>query len=408
VTEPYQLRDATAGDFDAIFELLALAFGNATTTEMVEIERPIFEPARDQVIVHSGQIVGNTAAFTRALSVPGGPVPAAHVTFVAVAPTHRRRGLLNRLMRHQLHGVPEPVAVLWASEGRIYQRYGYGMAARSAHMEIRSREVDLPPSAAPAGGNLRAAVPTAVHKELSEVYRRLCLTRPGLSSRDQRVWDVVTADPEGRRNGFTVKRALLYESTRGVTGYALWRTKAAWDSHGPAGEVQVLELLAEDPVAYAELWRFLLRVDLTRTVHMPLAGADEPLQHLVNEPRQLGLRSADGLWVRLVDLRGALAARRYSTALDVVLDVTDSTLPANAGRWRLRVDGDGTGQCTPAPDATAEVACDVADLGAAYLGGTSLAQLALAGRVRELRPGALAPLATAFGWPVAPAAIEVF
>jgi sterol carrier protein len=53
-------------------------------------------------------------------------------------------------------------------------------------------------------------------------------------------------------------------------------------------------------------------------------------------------------------------------------------------------------------DLMSELALSVRELGAAYLGGTALRTLALAGRVRELREGALGATSTAFATDVAP------
>jgi predicted acetyltransferase len=199
---------------------------------------------------------------------------------------------------------------------------------------------------------------------------------------------------------------VLHESSHGTTGYALWQTTADWAPTGPQGEVQVREVVGADPEAYLALWRFLLSIDLTRTTHYHFAAVDEPLIHLVDEPRRLGGRLNESLWVRLVDLPRALAARRYAAPVDVVLDVTDRVLTGNTGRWRLTGDRH-TATCTPTHD-PADLACDVLELGSAYLGGMSLAALGAAGRVRELTPGALAATATAFGWHRLPAAAEVF
>ncbi len=228
----------------------------------------------------------------------------------------------------------------------------------------------------------------------------------GWSSRSDAWWSYVLEDKPESRAGATARHALLYETADGVQGYAIWRSKAQWD-HGPAGEVMIRELVAATPEAYAELWRFMFSVDLTRTVEHWSVALDEPLLHMVTEPRRLGARVSDALWVRITDLPAALTARRYRTPLDVVLDVDDALLPDNAGRWHLSTGPDGVATCVPT-DRDADVACDVADLGAVYLGGTALGELAAAGRVRELRPGTLAPAATAFSWHRQPSATEVF
>jgi predicted acetyltransferase len=202
----------------------------------------------------------------------------------------------------------------------------------------------------------------------------------------------------------------LYEGAAGLEGYARWRTKPDWGAVGPAAEVGVAELVATTPAAYTELWRFLLSVDLSRTVEFWAGSWDEPIMHMIEEPRTLGGRQSDSLWLRITDVPAALSRRRYLTPIDLVLEVDDQLLPENAGRWRLRADGpSGPATCVPADDgATADLVCDVADLAAAYLGGVSLATLAAAGRVREATPGALAAASTAFGWYRAPSSIEVF
>ncbi len=416
--DPYQLRDAKADDFDGIWRMLSTAFGVDGEDDQREVERIPFEPERSHVITFGDVIVGHAAAYTRELSVPGTTVPAAHVSLVSVEPTHHRRGLLRRLMTHQLETVHEPIAVLWASEGRIYQRFGYGMAAKSAGLTVNVRELSLraPRSAV---GTVRTSTPAEGRHCIQEVYERKRAEQPGLSSRDERWWDAILSDPESRRNGFTAKRYALFDTGSsvdgvdgvdgdGVDGYAIWRAKSAWSAAGPNGETKILELVAVTPEAYAELWRFLFSIDLARTAIAGPIGADEPILHLVDEPRQLQATIADGLWVRVVDLPAALTARQYAAAVDVVFEVSDALLPGNAGRWRLRAGADGSAACTPAASDPADLACDVADLGAIYLGGTPLGQLAQAGRIRELRSGALRAAGAAFSWHVAPTAIEVF
>ncbi|HET8659219.1 MAG TPA: GNAT family N-acetyltransferase [Micromonosporaceae bacterium] len=402
------LRTATPDDWAAISRLLYAAFNETSSEEQDEVDRQTFEPDRFLVVTEGAEIVGTAGAFTRDLTVPGAVVPAAHVTQVGVAATHRRRGLLRRMMVRQLRDVRaagEPLALLWASEGRIYQRFGYGQAAPKLSLEVDTREVQLRPTT-PAGGRLRAADPASVRNELAKVYEQVRADRPGYSSRDERWWTYLLADVASRREGRTERRAVLHEGPAGVDGYALWRAKASWDAAGPQGEVHVVEVIAATLEAYVALWRFLLSVDLTRTARFWFAALDEPLVHLVDEPRRLGARFGDGLWVRIIDVATALAARRYAAGLDMVLEVTDELLPENTGRWRLAAGASGV-RCRRTGD-PADLACDIAALGAVYLGGTSMGSLAAAGRVRELRPGALASASTAFGWHRAPSAIEIF
>jgi predicted acetyltransferase len=411
VDTPYRLRTTTGVDELApVAAVLADAFG-ADQFEDIESERLVFEPERDQVIEHEGEIVANAGAYTRELTVPGAVIPAAHVTLVGVRPTHRRRGLLTQLMRHQLREIRdvyrEPVAVLWASEGRIYQRFGYGLAAQNQRLTIDNREVRLNRAPDPAVGRLRDGLPDRLRKAVQQVYERVRVERPGWSGRDENWWSFRFHDPEKQRNGFTARRILLFEGASGPEGYALWRRKNVWENVGPRGEVDISEVVAATPEAYAAIWHLLLSVDLTRTVRYGFASVDEPLRYLVTEPRALGAWTTDSLWARLTDLPGALVARRYGAPADLVFEVTDALLPENAGRWRLMVGTGGTARCTASDDAP-DLSCDVADLATAYLGAGQLGALAAGGRVREHRPGAVAQAAAAFGWWRAPSGLEIF
>jgi predicted acetyltransferase len=410
--DPYRLRTLDpADDYALVSDVLGAGFG-ADMSDDPDGERLTFEPARDHVVEHAVDgIVANAAAYTRELSVPGAVLPsAAHVTLVAVRPTHRRRGLLTRLMLHQLKEIREvrrePVALLWASEGRIYQRFGYGAAAGRHWLDADNRDVRLTRPVTPEAGRLRDAAPGDVRKELREVFERVRPGRPGWSGRPDIWWTRRLHDPASDRHGYTAQRALLFDGPDGVDGYALWRRRGGWERTGPKGQVDVVEAVAATPEAYAALWRMLFSVDLSRTVRYGFAAVDEPLCLMVDEPRALNAAALDSLWLRVVDVPAALAARKYAAPVDVVIEVTDGLLPDNAGRWRLSGDASGA-TCARTPDAP-DLTCDVSDLGAVYLGGTPLGSLAAAGRVRETRPGALAAAAAAFPWLRAPSALETF
>ena len=397
------IRTATAADWPAVEELRGLV-SHRDWDGSDEISRALYEPDRGLVVEDTGRIVGHACAYTRTLSVPGGTLPAAHVTKVGVAPTHTRRRLLTRMMHRQLAEAPEPLAVLWATEARIYGRFGYGIATRRYSFTIDTREVRLPAPREP--GRLRMASVAEARPALQQVYEAVRVHRPGWSDRDDRWWARILADRPEDRNGATALRVTLHEGPGGVDGYALWRVKDEWSGTGPQSQVRVREVVAAGADAYLSLWRFLLGVDLARSVTLWLAGPDEPLLHLVDEPRRLGITVGDGLHLRLVDLPAALTGRRYATAVDVVLEVTDELRPDNAGRWRLTADGDAVScdRTTDPPD----LACDIADLAAAYLGGSTLGALAAAGRVVELRAGALTRASAAFAWHPAPSGLEIY
>ncbi|GAA4919902.1 hypothetical protein GCM10023237_45610 [Streptomyces coeruleoprunus] len=224
--------------------------------------------------------------------------------------------------------------------------------------------------------------------------------RPGMLARRPGWERLPLLDPPSEREGASPLVCVLAERAGEVAGYALYRVRPKWDEAGPAGVVEVPHLGALDPAAYAALCRYLFGIDLTSSVRMPDRPVDDAWQHLVSDLRRCRPSLRDGLYVRLVDVGAALEARTYRAPVDVVLEVADAFCPWNAGRWRLT--GDAGGAVCRRTDAAADVALSVRDLGAVYLGGFALDALAAAGRVRELREGALAEASLAFGSAVAP------
>jgi predicted acetyltransferase len=371
----------------------------------------VFEEKRSIAAVDGGEIVATGGILSRQMTVPGGPRPVAAVTVISVAPTHRRRGILTEMMRRQLTELyeqqAEPAAALWASEGGIYGRFGYGVAAPRASLSGRSAELRLRPGTDVGGGRIRLVPAEQARPQLVEVYERARVGNVGWLDRRDRWWDYRLRDPENWRDGATALRyALNTEQDGRVTGYVLYRIKPTWDNGRHDSEAQVFEIAATSPQAYAAVWAFVTNLDLVPNVRKRFAPVDEPLQHMLIDPRALTIEVQDGLWVRLADVGRALAERAYGLDVDVVLDVSDEFCPWNARRWRLS-GGPSGARCAPTSDA-ADLALSSTDLGTAYLGGTSLATLAAAGRVVEVRPGALAAASRAFAGDRLPWCPEVF
>jgi predicted acetyltransferase len=333
------------------------------------------------------RIVGGAGAFPFELTVPGGSVACAGVTVVGVLPTHRRRGVLTAMMRAQLEDVRtrgEPIAALWASEEVIYRRYGYGVASLSCEIAVPSGYARLREAR-----DERASVrllPLAEAKDtLREVYDRVRVSTPGMFNRSDAWWETRNLpDPPDRRQGGGEKNALLLELDGKPAGYALYRIHVKFEAGASVGHVDVIEALADGPVATRELWRVLLDMDWKATLKAYLLPIDHPLLHQLAYPRRMQMRVGDGLWVRLVDVEAALAARSYGGDGPVVFEVADAFLPENAGRWKL--EGGGVERT----ETEADLALDVGELGAAYLGGFPFAQLVRAGTVSELKEGGAA------------------
>ncbi|MFE9562110.1 GNAT family N-acetyltransferase [Streptomyces sp. NPDC006487] len=404
---PLETRVLQADEWDVWYDQLELAFGGVPESpEERELYRSLTETERSLGVWDGGACVGTAGAFSFRLSVPGGAlVPAAGITMVGVSPTHRRRGVLTSLMRRQLDDVRaggEPIAVLTASDPAIYGRFGYGTAAYSLSVEIDKTRVRLSVPPGTDDVRLRLVDPRKSLADCERVYAALVAGRPGMPAR-QPGWELQAVfDPEATRGGASPLKCVVAERADGeVVGYARYRVKPEWDLTGSGGRVDVADLDALDPAAYAALWRYVFSIDLTWTVRAVKRPADDAVLHLVSDVRRTQARLRDSLHVRLVDLPAALAARAYGAPLDVVLEVEDAFCPWNAGRWRLAVGADGAAVCTRTED-PADLELSVRELGAAYLGGVSLNSLGLAGLVREVRAGTLAALSRAFAGDVAP------
>jgi predicted acetyltransferase len=368
------------------------AFHDDPRPEDVAVWAAVAEPERTLAVFDGDRIVATAGIQTRELTVPGGPVPVAAVTAVGVHADHRRRGLLTELMSRQLHGLHESggeaLAILWASEAPIYGRFGYGVASAAGYLRVSTPRARL--RAAPSERPRLLEIDEA-RAAMAPVYEAVWRERVGMLSRGDAVWGARLADKEHKRAGAGPLRAAVLDGR----GYALYAVAHRWADGQANHEVRVRELVALDRDAHAALWRYLLELDLTRELTWELAPADEPLAHMLEDARAVRVPASDGVYARLVDVPRALADRSYTVPFATVLAVEDAFCPWNTGTWRLSFDGERAA-CEPADRAAADLALGATELGAVHLGGTTLAALAAAGRVRELRAGALAEASVAF------------
>lgn len=407
------LRAVTAEEFPTFNRAEETAFGTATPSLARQVEElSVLELDRTIAAFDGDRIVGTAASFAFDMTVPGGAtLPVAGVSSVTVSATHRRRGLLRRMMRHQLDDVVgrgEPVAVLNASESGIYGRFGYGLANLYAAYRIDTRRAHfrelLPERAHP----LRIVDRDQARAELPPIYDRCRRLRPGMLSQSDAWWGCVLSDNntwKGPDNLFVVV-ADADERAGSGPGYALYKV----DADAPPGHwtLSVWDMQAADPVVEAQLWRYLLDVDLVETVVAAPRPADCPLRWWLADPRQARTTELrDYLFVRLLDVERALAARRYPVADELVVEVTDPFRPANDGCYRIR-GGPDSASCERTTTAPADLALGIEELGSVYLGGVRPSHLAAAGRIVERRPGALARADAFFGWPVAPICVTRF
>ena len=399
----WDLRVPTTDQLRDFMEPISLAFAEENTGPQADDWRKLLEPDRWLGAFDgpdSDLVAGGATALSVRLTVPGGEVPAAAITGVGVRPDHRRRGVLSALMRRQLddvHAAGEPVAVLWASEGAIYQRFGYGWAAGDGSFEVDPRRTRYARPFEPEG-RVRIVSEEESGSLIPAVYDAMRAETPGAISRSDDWWHQVLADPEYSRRGASPKFRVVYEADGRAEGYALYRIKEDWNHLGPQSVMQMSEAVTTTPRALRELWRYLFEVDLVRSVRVGRVAVPNPLQHLLAEPRALGLIANDGLWARLVDLPAALAARRYGTVDQLVLEISDDFCEWNAGRWLLRTSGEpgATVAEVERTDAPVDVVLDTIDLAAIYLGGNTATLLAAAGRIEERTDDAARRLGTLF------------
>ena len=154
------------------------------------------------------------------------------------------------------------------------------------------------------------------------------------------------------------------------------------------------------------MWRFVLGIDLVTRVKGWMQPVDDPLFHMLEEPRRLRPMLHDGLWLRIADVKSALEARAYPADGSLVFELSDSFCPWNQGRYKLEAKG-GEARVDYASEEP-ELTTSIAELDACYLGGSSFAQLMRAGRVVEHEPGVSQRADELFRWVRAPWCPENF
>ena len=376
-------------------------FGDAPSDEDVERVSTILPAERVHAAFDGGEIVGGAGAYLFDTTVPGGAqVPTAGVMAVGVLPTHRRRGVLTKLMQRQLadaHERGEPIAMLYASEGAIYPRFGYGLASLAGNIDL-TKEHALLWNDEPIGQARILDGEEQTLEVLPPIYERIQAETVGMFTRTEDWWKVRRLSP--RRSGGEQTRVAI-ELEGEPEAYALYRLNFAARNMISETTLEIGEALGTSPRALAAIWRYLLGIDWVARIEAFWVPLDHPLFLWLREPRRLGFRAIEALWVRLVDVGAALAARGLEDG-SVVLDVRDEFCPWNQARWSIR---NGAVDRTTAE---ADVVLGAAELGSVYLGGFTFDQLLRAGRIEELKPGGVERADELFQTPRQPWCPELF
>lgn len=384
--EPELLHDDELMEF---FAAVQTGFGRTVLDEDDEYPAHLITADRSFAVRDGDTIVSTASSYAFDVTVPGGArLPMAAVSMVTVHPTHRRRGVLRRVMGAQLDDVArrgEPLAGLTASEASIYERFGYGTATFTTNWELDSDHAHVQ-GAVDDGGRVRLVDPDTAASAADDVYARVAPTRVGELTRPADWWPrLFTPGSRGARF-FT---AVHEGPDHTPDAFARYSLENHWPDGVAADVLHVKELQAVSPEAEAAMWSYLFGIDLVGTISAVDRPVDDPLRWRLPDPRRMRVRSLrDHLWVRVVDIAAALAARTYGADDALVLELTDDFLPENRGCWL--VEGGPDGASCARTDRAADLALSVTDLGALYLGGVPMSTLAAAGRVRELTTGAVA------------------
>jgi predicted acetyltransferase len=417
----FELLRPSDDSFEPWFQAMERGFlGSRAPEETMPRRREALEHRRlsgvwDDTAADAATPIATASAWSTELTLPGHrSIPAWAISTITVAPTHRRRGIARQLMEAELRTAVQhqlPVAILTASEATIYERFGFAPAAMRADWTIDTTRATWT-GPVPAGRVQFVTTEQGRDEGGLDIFRRARLQTPGEIHLEGHLWRRLFGGP-GRAKPEDL-RVVRYDDEEGIQqGLAIYKIAEA--GHGPA-TIQLEYLTSATDDAYAALWRFLVEHDLVSTIDAPLRCVDEPVRWQLSDSRAAVENAVgDHLWVRILDVKAALEARRYRAAGRFVLELDDPLGYAN-GSYLLDIgvsgpdasgtDASGTASVTlldsSDPGDAHRLAMRASTLGAAYLGGTSVTTLARAGRIREQTPGAAAAADAAFGSATAP------
>ncbi len=382
-----EIRSITAGEMEQFRRVVRYAFADNRDT------LPPIAPEWSLCAIVDGRVGATSGAWPLTVRINGAAVAVAGVTMVATLPELRRQGLLRRIMGRALELQRErgqSVAMLWASFGAIYQRFGYGPASNQVFYSFDPRRVPLHPAERGAG-RVELLDRDGALARIKPVYVEYATPRNLLLHRGQETWAFnVLREQDGVRVHVAVYRA----ESGALRGYVAYDTQGPPqlqrpDTLSPNQELRVRDLVALDAEAYRALWDYLLAHDLVRTIHMGPLAEDDPAPLLVSEPRQLQRRMLGGIWMRIVDVERALAQRPYACAGELAIEVRgDDLCDWNQGTWLLETDGPkarvGRGRRVP------DLVLTPRSLAALFSGHSSASQLCRAGLLDARDPATLA------------------
>lgn len=335
-----EIRTPTYDDWPAVCRADARAFGVSVTPEQIEAGRRLHELDRFRMAVDDRQIVGVAGSYAMDVTLPGGStVPMGGVTWVSTAATHRRQGLMRRVVgavHDDIDARDEPVASLYAADGGIYEHLEYGVSTQVRVTSIETRFTRIRDAYRSPAGAVRFLEGADVVPVVAAIWDRFRRLRAGETARSAETQQVLF---EQRDKGMGSQSPALYLGHE--SGYAAYRMEERWNDGHPAHTLHLIELAALTPGAHAALWQTLLSIDLVGEIRSRNVPIDDPLPFLLENPRALRTRELnDGVWVNVRNIPVAFGARTYRTADRIVVEV-------DGKRWAIDGGPDGA-SCTVA------------------------------------------------------------
>ena len=391
-----QIRIITSNEFKKFIGIARKALSFLPSFEELEKCWRLFESNKCYAAFDGTQMIATMGSYDLNMIVPGNSVKTTGVGVVSVLPTHRRQGLLRRLMAQFLidtHEQNVSLSALWASESPIYSRFGYGSASNLVNMSlpkpyaIMQEDIDII-------GAMRYVNLDEALDILPAIYSNAIKCRPGMLARQHNWWqDRILSITVATHRGSPPHHRVIHLGENGPDGYVLYKIH-----HGTGinnAKVEVLELIGGHPKVEKALWQYLFGIDLIGTIQASNRPVDDPLNWWLMHPDRIQRNTSGAFWLRLIDVQAALNKRRYLHDGSICFRCVDPICRWNEGVYHLEV-ADGIGQCSRSKSPP-ELEMPAHALGSVYLGGWHFQELAHAGIISA--PQKLTQrLDSMFGW----------
>jgi predicted acetyltransferase len=325
-----------------------------------------------------GKIATTMGTFPFTVRLNGAPVHMGGVTAVGTLPQHRRKGLLRQVMGlgfQQMRERGQSIAILWASMGAIYQRFGYGGASSSVGYSFDPRFAGFAFPQEPTG-TVELMDKEEAYPFIKQLYIQFATPRNLHIHRSSILWNVGTLRPPKKDQPVYIG---VYRNSDGeARGHIVYSTQNQERTEpGPSQVLNVSDFVWLDTDAFRGLWEYTRRHDLVGRVNISGAfGEDDPARDLLMEPRMLNRKVNDGIWMRIVDLEKAIPERPYGGRGALVFEIQgDSMCDWNEGTWEMETGGESTEirRSTRQPQLTMPIN-SLATLMAGYRSATHLAR----------------------------------